>query len=221
MRNRLLSNTSTDSQVSSEDDPDVPAVHTISRSIFSKNNNFQQSSDVEAKTENIPINPKKSHDKTYTPVIGKKKLDLYKLSIIQNASKFAEPIEKTGNKTEEVKQSDLTKIRNTLTETLKEQKGQIADVTRSKTANLKSIMNDDPKDVHSQDISELNLFSARKLLFGPGVDDQTLNRHVKFILRGLNYSLKLLKGPPLSYIESRQIVLKDLKSKNQVFNFFI
>jgi len=34
------------------------------------------------------------------------------------------------------------------------------------------------------------------------------------VIRGLNYSVKLLKGPPMSYIESRQIVLKELKKKN-------
>ena len=33
------------------------------------------------------------------------------------------------------------------------------------------------------------------------------------MLRGLNYSLNLLKAPPLSYVQSRQILLRDLKKK--------
>jgi len=148
-------------------------------------------------------------------------MDLYKLSIIQNASKFSENTEKDkiDNNNEEVKQSDIAKIRNTLTETLKEQKEQVGDVTRSKTANLKDIMKENK--TSDTDMTKVIYFSAKKLLFGPGIDEKTLHRHVTLILRGLNYSLKLLKGPPLSYIESRQIVLKELKSINILFESLI
>lgn len=197
-------------------------------SIFSKQNSIQQDSGDLAKnviaTENTQIHQKRTQDKAYTPVIGKKKMDLYKLSIIQNASKFSNQVEKAldDNKVEEVKQNDIAKIRNALTETLKEQKTQVGEVTRSKTANLKQIMaQDNSSNLQlSKDNTEIVFFSARKLLFGPGIDDKTLHRHVTLILRGLNYSLKLLKGPPMSYIESRQITLKELKSiKPQFFTF--
>lgn len=151
----------------------------------------------------------KPPEKFYTPVIGKKKMDLYKFTIIQNASKYTETQETIEEKSiEETKQSvEISRIRNALVETIKEQ----VEVQRSKTESIKQILSEGlGKDSENNGNTPL---SVKSLVFGPNVDGKILQRHVTLVLRGLNYSVKLLKGPPMSYIETRQIVLKELKSK--------
>lgn len=157
----------------------------------------------------------KPPEKFYTPVIGKKKMDLYKFTIIQNASKYTETQETIEEKSiEETKQSvEISRIRNVLAETIKETIKEQGEVQRSKTESIKQILAEGlGKDTINSNNGNTPL-SVKSLVFGPNVDGKTLQRHVTLILRGLNYSVKLLKGPPMSYIETRQIVLKDLKSK--------
>jgi len=226
-REILESNASTDSLLSSEDGE--PLVSQKAQSSFFKENMSQQQQQQADNFKKVLIHSEtstqfhKPPEKFYTPVIGKKKMDLYKMSIIQNASKFSESPNQDQNsltetKTEEFKQSEINRIRNTLTETLKEQKEQVGDLTRSKTANSSNIK----QILESESVSDLNItkietttsiFSPKNLVFGPNVDEKILQKHLNLMFRGLNYSLKLLKGPPMSYIESRQITLKELKSK--------
>ena len=142
---------------------------------------------------------------------------MYKLSIIQNASKFSETHNQADetsveNKQEENKQTDILRIRNALTETLKEQ----VTIQRSNSETLKqTFTTQSVRDTLTSKLSLLETpFIVSKLVFGPGVDEKILQRHMMLAMRGLNYSIKLLKSPPMSYIESRQIVLKELKSNN-------
>lgn len=50
-------------------------------------------------------------------------------------------------------------------------------------------------------------------IFGPVFDEKTVSRHLDLIKRGLYYSINLLKAPAKSYIDSRQIELKEDSSK--------
>ena len=56
----------------------------------------------------------------------------------------------------------------------------------------------------------------KRLVFGPNVDDQNITKHASLVTRGLNYSMKLLKPPPLSYINSKQVTVKELKRNNLI-----
>ena len=219
-RERLLSNASTDSLLSSEEEslPNVQKTH----SSFFKENMSQHNADplkrVLAHSETSQ-NIHKPPEKFYTPVIGKKKMDLYKMSIIQNASKFSETPNQDQSevKAEEAKQSEVNKIRNILSESLKEQKEQVGDFTRSRTANsggIRQILESDSgSDLNTTKTeSSTSIFCPKNLVFAPNVEEKLLQKHLNLMYRGLNYSLKLLKGPPISYIESRQITLKELKS---------
>ena len=52
----------------------------------------------------------------------------------------------------------------------------------------------------------------RHLIFNVNIDKETLEAHVKLVAEGLNYAIKFLKPPSLSYVESRQVIL-DTKQK--------
>ena len=147
----------------------------------------------------------KPADNYYTPKIAKKQGTLYKLTILQNASKpsfeQAHPHTTTNAKSEELK-SDLSR-----------RLAEVAKSNESKSASLKQVSSF--QNLSSEDKPKAEVaFSGKNLVFGPRVDDKILKKHINLILRGLNYSLKLLKPPPMSYIQSRQIVLKELKSKH-------
>lgn len=209
-RQRILSTTSSESQCSSDDDEDTPSVLPKGPSIFArKPRPTEQVSFLSTASSEIPKPP----EKFYTPVIGKKKMDLYKFTILQNASKFADNTQEgdVGNESEEIKQEDVMRVRNALAETLNEQMS----IQRTKSDSIKQILAADSTDslVEMKNNMQATTFSAKNFIFGSTVDEKILQRHIKLILRGLNYSLKLLKGPPLTYIESRQIILKELKSK--------
>jgi CTD small phosphatase-like protein 2 len=211
----IISTAPSDSQ-SSEDDS--PSTIQKGRSLFSKQSKFiSQTPNITGRSI-FPMDGSLQHqklpEKSQTPVIGRKKMDLYKLSIMQNVSKFSETQNQqkeiqTQTHTEEVKHNEINKVRNTLVETLKNQ----GDIHRSQNTSI--IHSDSASDLSSA-FSKLDEkeFSFRKLVFGPNIDERTLQKHMMLVLRGLNYSIKLLKGPPISYIESRQIVLKELKKKN-------
>lgn len=144
-------------------------------------------------------------DHYFTPKVTRKKGNLYKLTIMQNASKVtidAQPNTTTNVKSEEFK-SDLTKK---LAEAAKEKE-------ESKSALLKQYGSFQNIVMEDKTKSEAT-FSAKSLVFGPKVDDKIMKKHLMLIMRGLNYSVKLLKPPPMSYIQSRQIMLKELKSKH-------
>jgi len=211
-----LSMTSSDSQANSEEN--TPTLCTKSQSLFFKQSQLEKQEErpSSATSEGLPQHQRQG-EKYYTPVLGKKKVDLYKLSIIQNASKFVEEQTQAAegsieSKQEETKQSGILRIRNTLTETLKEQ----TSMHRSKSETLQLVS---PTVSTTESLTpKLGLnetpFIMNKLVFGAAIDEKALQRHMMLAMRGLNYSIKLLKSPPLSYIESRQIVLKELKKKN-------
>jgi len=222
-RERCMSDASVDSLLSSEEEnpPNMQKTHS---SFFKENQNADPLKRVLAHSESSS-QFQKPPEKFYTPVIAKKKMDLYKMSIIQNASKFSETPNQDQSaapesKPEEAKQSEISRIRNALTESLKEQKEQVGDLTRSKTengSNIKQILleSDSVSDLNSTKVeSSTSIFSPKNLVFAPNVEEKLLQKHLNLMFRGLNYSLKLLKGPPMSYIESRQITLKELKKKN-------
>jgi len=149
--------------------------------------------------------PVESFDNFYTPKMTKKKGNLYKLSIMQNAAKCttegSQPSTVTNAKFEERKVEVTRKL-------LEEHKEE------TKSANLlKTSGSFQQKDVVEKAKEDATL-ALKSLVFGPKVDDKILKKHLMLILRGLNYSLKLLKAPPMSYIQSRQIMLKELKKKN-------
>jgi len=146
----------------------------------------------------------KPEDNTFTPKVSRKKGNLYKLSIIQNASKFVpdknQPNTTINVKAEEVR-SELSKI---LDSTKTKEEPKTAQV--SSGSSFTQAFNESAK--------ADSTFSIKNLVFGPKVDDKILKKHLMLTMRGLNYSLKLLKPPPMSYVQSRQIMLKELKKKN-------
>lgn len=149
--------------------------------------------------------PIESFDNFYTPKMTKKKGNLYKLSIMQNATKCttetSQPSTVTNAKFEERK---VEISRRLLEETREESKS--ASMLRTSGSFVQKEIVEKPKDEGT--------LALKSLVFGPKVDDKILKKHLMLILRGLNYSLKLLKAPPMSYIQSRQIMLKELKSKH-------
>ncbi len=139
----------------------------------------------------------------HTPVIGKKKADLYKISILSQLTRKSgdgsdsnenKPIGDSSNKDKLTTTPDLFKSPSE--NKIKSEKT----VSRSsfKVKTLKSKEGD---------------FDLKKLVFASNVDPILLKRHIELILRGLNYSLNLLKPPPTSYIQSKQINLREIKSE--------
>ena len=137
---------------------------------------------------------------TMTPKASRKKGNLYKLTIMQNASKFSldqnQPQTATNLRSNSFKSELEAKLEEEAK--LSEPKSALIKVSSQNT------FMDRPKAEPT--------FSIKNYVFGPKVDDKLMKKHLQLILRGLNYSIKLLKPPPLSYVQSRQIMLKELKS---------
>lgn len=145
-------------------------------------------------------------DHYFTPKVARKKGNLYKLTIMQNASKVnvdAQPHTTSNAKSEEFK-SDLSKK---LQEASKEKEESKSALLLKQYGSFQNLIVEDKSKTEAT-------FSAKSLVFGPKVDDKILKKHLMLIMRGLNYSIKLLKPPPMTYIQSRQIMLKELKSKH-------
>mgnify|MGYP006976767659 FL=1 len=157
---------------------------------------------------------KDSNDKSiekpafHTPVVSRRRVDLYKVSIL---SKFAKPsaeAEKDEEKKNIPNQSNKESEQNDKTRDIVHKSLKHCDSAHFLTSDI------------TKDKSPSNpVFNIRKLAFSPNVDIKLLKKHCSLLLRGLNYSLNLLKGPPLSYIQSRQIVLKENKSKRTILYF--
>ncbi len=163
----------------------------------------------EAGNTTPPTNPaKKSEDKSnyHTPVVSRRNVNLYKVSILSNFSKGTVEVDKD---TEKKNSSELSpqaqqktdNTRDSLHRSLKH-----SDSAQFSTSNSK----------FDQSLSGQQDFDIKKLAFAPKVDMQALKKHCSLMMRGLNYSINLLKEPPLSYIQSRQIVLRDIKSNSEL-----
>jgi len=138
---------------------------------------------------------------TMTPKAARKKGNLYKLTIMQNASKFSLDTQQPQTATNLRSNSFKSELEAKLEEEAKLQEPKSAYL--SKVSSQASFA-DRPKAEPT--------FSIKNYVFGPKVDEKVMKKHLQLILRGLNYSVKLLKPPPLSYVQSRQIMLKELKS---------
>jgi len=139
---------------------------------------------------------------TMTPKASRKKGNLYKLTIMQNASKFS----LDQNHPQTATNLRSTSFKSELEAKLEEE----AKLAEPKSALIKvssqnTFLDHKPKAEPT--------FSIKNYVFGPKVEDKIMKKHLQLILRGLNYSIKLLKPPPLSYVQSRQIMLKELKKK--------
>lgn len=202
---RIGSRTTSDSSAATSEE-NTPS----SRSTTKKLSSFSSRKIIDAsEVGKSPQNKEKGKpaDNYYTPKIAKKQGTLYKLTIMQNASKPAveqiHPHTTTNVKSEEMK-SDLSR-----------RLAEVAKSNETKSASLKQVSSYQNLAAEEKPKTEVT-FSGKNLVFGPKVDDKILKKHINLVLRGLNYSLKLLKPPPMSYIQSRQIILKDLKSKDIV-----
>lgn len=60
----------------------------------------------------------------------------------------------------------------------------------------------------------------RNLIFNPNFDEKVLRNHIKIVLKGLNYSLNMLKPLPLSYVKSKQVMVREPQSNIEI-SFFI
>jgi len=148
------------------------------------------------------IQLEKPDDNCLTPKVARKKGNLYKLTIIQNASKFSMDTKGQPQTATNLRSGDFkTELEMKLAEEVKKEE--------SKSAVLKPVASVQTFEKCKPE----NTFSIKNLVFGPKIEDKIMKKHLQLILRGLNYSLKLLKPPPMSYIQSRQIMLKELKSK--------
>lgn len=171
-----------------------------------KPSQFSRMSSVDAGSRTLN---KDSNDKSiekpafHTPVVSRRRVDLYKVSIL---SKFAKPsaeAEKDEEKKNIPNQSNKESEQNDKTRDIVHKSLKHCDSAHFLTSDI------------TKDKSPSNpVFNIRKLAFSPNVDIKLLKKHCSLLLRGLNYSLNLLKGPPLSYIQSRQIVLKENKKKS-------
>ena len=148
------------------------------------------------------LHVEKPDENFHTPKVTRKKGNLYKLTIIQNASKFTpekgQPHTTTSVRSEEFKRDFDAKINEATKEKEETKSAIIKHVNSSQLLTEKSKID--------------STFAVKNLVFGPKVDDKIFKKHLMLIMRGLNYSLKLLKPPPMSYIQTRQIMLKELKS---------
>ena len=59
-------------------------------------------------------------------------------------------------------------------------------------------------------------FDIARLVLAPNSNEQVLRKHTELIMKGLHYSVNLLKSPPLTYIQQKQISLRELKSKDKI-----
>jgi len=158
----------------------------------------------------------------HTPSAHSRKLDPFKVNLL---SKFAKntgdksPIAEVDDEACSPLKKKVDKTKSALMGQLKESAGAVvqANNTDQKETETKQ-EKDKPLFPERNKVTEENtegaLFDIRKLVFGGGHDAQSLKKHIHLIFRGLNYSINLLKAPPLSYIQSRQILLKDLKKKS-------
>jgi len=148
------------------------------------------------------IQLEKPDDNCLTPKVSRKKGNLYKLTIIQNASKFSMDNKTQPHTATNLRSGDFkAELEKKLIEEAKKEE--------PKSAVLKSVASAQVFEKPKPDAT----FSIKNLVFGPKIEEKIMKKHLQLILRGLNYSLKLLKPPPISYIQSRQIMLKELKSK--------
>jgi len=140
---------------------------------------------------------------TMTPKATRKKGNLYKLTIMQNASKFS----LDQNHPQTATNLRSTSFKSELEAKLEEE----AKLAEPKSALIKVSSQNTFLDHKSKPEPT---FSIKNYVFGPKVEEKLMKKHLQLIMRGLNYSVKLLKPPPLSYVQSRQIMLKELKKKN-------
>jgi Dullard-like phosphatase family protein len=214
---RRVSSTTSDSQASSEENTPQGKHSDKKMSIFSKrkiidadtNGKLMKYTAYAEKPEKPAPQVEKSEESCLTPKIARKKGNLYKLTIIQNASKSSfektQPHTTTNVKSEEFKEDLDSKFSKAL----------LKDKEEAKSAGLKHSGSFQHLAVEEKEKVKVDSTIALKnLVFGPKVDEKILKKHLLLIIRGLNYSLKLLKAPPMTYIQSRQIMLKELKKKN-------
>ena len=131
-------------------------------------------------------------------MIGKKKTDLYKMSILSHFTRKPSDGSDDNSSSDDkksVQKSELVKVNS--------EKRLFSDKLATPISSPFKVKTKASKDG----------IDLRKLVLSPNVDTEVLKKHVDLILRGLNYSLNLLKPPPTSYIHSKQITLRELKSK--------
>jgi len=68
--------------------------------------------------------------------------------------------------------------------------------------------------IYKEKEKTINNHIYRHLIFSPNVTESTFRRFLILTYRGLVYAKKCLKQPSEKFIHSKQIVLKDVKSKS-------
>jgi len=69
-----------------------------------------------------------------------------------------------------------------------------------------------------EDVVPIKVISAfdsfRHLIFQPHIQQEALKKYASLVLRGLNYSINLLRPPPLEFIKTRQFTIPEYNRGN-------
>lgn len=55
----------------------------------------------------------------------------------------------------------------------------------------------------------------RHLIFQPTIHQEALKKYASLVLRGLNYSINLLRPPPMEFIKTKQFAIQELKERSK------